>query len=626
MRNLKAIALGLVLTLASVTGAMAQCGTTAPANKFCGNDTGSSALATYKSIPAGALSAIAGGTVLGNPTGALAVPSATAAPVLGIPGTSTGQIGLAGSAGGTAILKAQATAGSAISLLPTVAGTLVGSSSAPLVIGAATGTLTCPTCVTSSGGGAITGTSPITVSAAGVVALTTPLALNFGGTNANLTASNGGIVWSNATQMQILAGTATARQMLQSGATATPAWSTATWPATTTINQILYSSSANVVTGLASANSSVLVTDSGGIPSFSTTLPTLGPLTVTTTSASALAVGQTGANPAFRVNTLTASSVTGVEVGSQALAGGVTVGVISSGTNEGIAINAKGSAPVTIANVSTGGVNLAAGGGGVTATAIQGGSAAGSSITIKSTTNGSPSGDVASLLGSTVTIGNPTVGTSTINLSGPVGGGVTVNIAGASNGLTALNVFNSTGGKQIWIPGAGGSPGTIQFPATADTLVGKATTDAFTNKTFNSTATGNVLQVSGVTVSAGQYPGETTTGSATAGNVGEYVESVITSGSAVSLVSGAPKTITSITLTAGDWEVDTVAQFFPANTTQFTQLAVSLSLSPIPMTRLREGFFRFRRIQSRQPEPLHTVPLCQIIVSAFLARQLSLWW
>jgi hypothetical protein len=203
-------------------------------------------------------------------------------------------------------------------------------------------------------------------------------------------------------------------------------------------------------------------------------------------------------------------------------------GVISSGTNEPIAINAKGSAAVNLGNVSSGGVNLAAGGGGATATAIQGGSAAGSSITIKSTTNGSPSGDVASLLGSTVTIGNPTVGTSTINLSGPVGGGVTVNIAGASNGLTALNVFNSTGGKQIWIPGAGGSPGTLQFPATADTLVGKATTDAFTNKTFNSTATGNVLQVSGVTVSAGQYPGETTTGSASAGNVGEYVESIIT--------------------------------------------------------------------------------------------------
>lgn len=99
------------------------------------------------------------------------------------------------------------------------------------------------------------------------------LSLTRGGTNASLTASNGGIVWSNATQFQILSGTATANQMLQSGSSATPAWSTATWPATTTINQILYSSAANTVTGLATANSGVLITSAGGVPSISSTLP-----------------------------------------------------------------------------------------------------------------------------------------------------------------------------------------------------------------------------------------------------------------------------------------------------------------------------------------------------------------
>jgi hypothetical protein len=58
------------------------------------------------------------------------------------------------------------------------------------------------------------------------------LGLTRGGTNASLTASNGGIVWSNATQLQILSGTATAGQILRSGASATPSWSTATYPAT----------------------------------------------------------------------------------------------------------------------------------------------------------------------------------------------------------------------------------------------------------------------------------------------------------------------------------------------------------------------------------------------------------
>lgn len=102
-----------------------------------------------------------------------------------------------------------------------------------------------------------------------------PLPLSKGGTGAALTASNGGIVWSNATQFQILAGTATARQMLQSGASLTPAWSTATWPATTTINQLLYSSAANVVAGLATANGGILNTSATGVPSITPT-PVLG--------------------------------------------------------------------------------------------------------------------------------------------------------------------------------------------------------------------------------------------------------------------------------------------------------------------------------------------------------------
>lgn len=101
----------------------------------------------------------------------------------------------------------------------------------------------------------------------------TVIGLTYGGTNANLIASNGGIVWSNATQMQILSGTATARQMLQSGSSATPAWSTATWPATTTQYDILYSSGTNVVGEISTAVNGVLVTGGTGIPSISSTLP-----------------------------------------------------------------------------------------------------------------------------------------------------------------------------------------------------------------------------------------------------------------------------------------------------------------------------------------------------------------
>jgi len=89
-----------------------------------------------------------------------------------------------------------------------------------------------------------------------------------------ITPNVGGIAYSTADRLAVLAGTATASQMLQSGASAAPTWSTATWPATTTINQLLYSTSANTVAGLTAANNGTLITSAGGVPSISSTLPT----------------------------------------------------------------------------------------------------------------------------------------------------------------------------------------------------------------------------------------------------------------------------------------------------------------------------------------------------------------
>jgi hypothetical protein len=56
------------------------------------------------------------------------------------------------------------------------------------------------------------------------------LPLANGGTNANLTASNGGIFYSTASAGAILAGTATANKALLSGSSTTPAWSSFTLP------------------------------------------------------------------------------------------------------------------------------------------------------------------------------------------------------------------------------------------------------------------------------------------------------------------------------------------------------------------------------------------------------------
>jgi len=88
-----------------------------------------------------------------------------------------------------------------------------------------------------------------------------------GGTGAtSLTANR--LMLGNGTSAVQVAAAGTAGQMLQSAGASAPAWSTATYPATTTINQLLYSSSANTVAGLATANTGALVTSSTGVPSF----------------------------------------------------------------------------------------------------------------------------------------------------------------------------------------------------------------------------------------------------------------------------------------------------------------------------------------------------------------------
>lgn len=54
---------------------------------------------------------------------------------------------------------------------------------------------------------------------------------------------------------------------------------------------------------------------------------------------------------------------------------------------------------------------------------------------------------------------------------------------------------------------------------------------------------------------AAQLPGSATNDTANAGNLGEYISSTLASGSALPISSGVPLNITSISLTAGDWDV-----------------------------------------------------------------------
>jgi len=76
---------------------------------------------------------------------------------------------------------------------------------------------------------------------------------------------------------------------------------------------------------------------------------------ITTANANAFAVGPAViTNPTFNVDTSTASAVTGLNIKSAAAGSGFAISVLSSGTNEGLKLNAKGSGTIVIGNVSTG--------------------------------------------------------------------------------------------------------------------------------------------------------------------------------------------------------------------------------------------------------------------------------
>lgn len=88
-----------------------------------------------------------------------------------------------------------------------------------------------------------------------------------------------------------------------------------------------------------------------------TTLTTSSTVTTTSSSAAALTVGRQGVtNPVLNVDASTATVVTGLNIKGAAAAAGVALSVTSSGTNENLTIDAKGSGTITFNATGTGNV------------------------------------------------------------------------------------------------------------------------------------------------------------------------------------------------------------------------------------------------------------------------------
>jgi hypothetical protein len=249
--------------------------------------------------------------------------------------------------------------------------------------------------------------------------------------------------------------TATVGQVLQSaGASADPAFSTATYPLTTTINQILFSSSANTVTGLTTANNGLLITSATGVPSILPDGTTGQVLTATT-----------GAPPSWA---------------SPATSGTVTsVSVVTANGFAGTVATATTTPAITLTTSQTG--VLAGNGTSITGTAITqhdlliGGASNAITSVAPSSTSGVPvisQGSSADPTFGTAVVagggtGNTTATAYAVQCGGTTSTGAHQSIASVgtsgqvltSNGAGALPTFQAVGGgsSASWTPTIVGS-------------------------------------------------------------------------------------------------------------------------------------------------------------------------
>lgn len=125
-----------------------------------------------------------------------------------------------------------------------------------------------------------------------------------------------------------------------------------------------------------------------------------------------------------------------------------------------------------------------------------------------------------------------------------------------------------------------------------------------------------------------QLKGTVTNDAASAGNVGEVVTSTVTSGSGIALTATVPANITSISLTAGDWDVSGAVYINPAATTTVTGIIGSAG-STTATVNGTPGFFFQHVCGSFAPNSTmgYAIPTCRFSLSAtttiFLVAQVT---
>lgn len=402
------------------------------------------------------------------------------------------------------------------------------------------------------------------------------LAMASGGTNANLTAANGAIPYSTASAFALLAA-GSSGQLFQSNGAAAPSWTTATFPSsagsagtilrsdgtnwvastatfanTYAVSTILYASSSNTVSGLAAAQNGVLVSGNTNVP-----VMLAGP-------AATGRMLQSNAAAAPSWSTATFPS-TGGAAGNILISDGTnyiastslwpnTVGsngkfIISNGTSNGYSTSTIPSSAGATANkvLLSDGTNYV-----LSTPTFPNASATATKIITSDGTNWIAS--TALWVNSVGTAGkiirsDGTTNTYTTSTFADTYAVSTILYAGSANAVSGLATANSS----ILVTDSGG------VPSWSTTL------PAFTTSSITfSPTTGGIV-------------GTTTNDNAAAGKVGEYISSQVSSGAPVSLTTTTTANLTSISLTAGDWDVYYNAVYFPASTTTLTRVFSGLT-------------------------------------------------
>lgn len=110
--------------------------------------------------------------------------------------------------------------------------------------------------------------------------------------------------------------------------------------------------------------------------------------------------------------------------------------------------------------------------------------------------------------------------------------------------------------------------------------------------------------------------GTTTNNNVNAGGVGEYVEGVLASASATSVTTGTAKTLVSISLTAGDWDVWGIVAAVPDAPTVISLVLPSISLVDNTLGTGDFGYHNFYNPQIAGNGPKVPTPKSRLTLAA----------